>query len=57
VITFFLAGEGMTTLPLYIYSKVKFGATPTVNALSTLIFVVTFVALYLIHSFSKEEIS
>lgn len=55
VITFFLAGEGMTTLPLYIYSKVKFGATPTINALATLILGISFISVCLIHTFSKEE--
>lgn len=55
VITFFLAGEGTTTLPLYIYSKIKFGALPTINALSTLILAATFVFIYLVHRFSKEE--
>lgn len=55
VITFFLAGEGMTTLPLYIYSKVKFGATPTINALATLILGISFISVCFIHAFSKEE--
>lgn len=55
VITFFLAGEGTTTLPLYIYSKVKFGATPTINALATIILGITFITVYLAYTFSKEE--
>lgn len=55
VITFFLAGEGTTTLPLYIYSKVKFGATPTINALATIILSITFITVYLAYTFSKEE--
>lgn len=55
VITFFLAGEGTITLPLYIYSKVKFGSTPIINALSTLILVITFVCIILVQTFSKEE--
>lgn len=37
VITFFTAGPGSTTLPLMIYSQVKRGVTPEINALSTLI--------------------
>ena len=36
VITFFTAGIGSTTLPLRIYSMVKLGVTPEINALSTL---------------------
>jgi spermidine/putrescine transport system permease protein len=36
VITFFTAGIGSTTLPLRIYSMVKLGVTPEINALSTM---------------------
>ncbi len=37
VITSFVAGVGATTLPLYIYSMLKVGVTPEVNAVSTLL--------------------
>jgi putrescine transport system permease protein len=36
VITSFTTGPGNTTLPLLIWSKVKLGVTPDVNALATL---------------------
>lgn len=36
VITYFTAGPGSTTLPLRIFSMVRFAVTPEVNALSTL---------------------
>jgi ABC-type spermidine/putrescine transport system permease subunit II len=36
VITLFLIGSG-NTLPIYIYTQVKFGITPEVNALATLL--------------------
>jgi len=39
VITFFTAGVGSTTLPLRIYSMVKLGVTPEINAVSTLLLV------------------
>lgn len=55
VITFFMAGEGTVTLPLYIYSKVKFGSTPTINALSTLLLIATFATIWLVQIFSKED--
>jgi spermidine/putrescine transport system permease protein len=35
VITFFTSGPGATTLPLRIYSMVKLGVTPEINALSS----------------------
>lgn len=37
VISFFTAGVGSTTLPVHIYSKLKFGITPEINAISTLL--------------------
>lgn len=47
VITQFTAGVGSTTLPLRIYSLVKFGVSPEINALSTVMIIVT-VALTLV---------
>lgn len=38
VITFFVSGPGSTTLPVRVYSMIKFGVTPEVNAISTLMF-------------------
>jgi putrescine transport system permease protein len=40
VITTFTTGPGATTLPLLIWSKVKLGVTPDVNALATITVVV-----------------
>jgi len=40
VITSFTTGPGATTLPILIWSKVKLGVTPDINALATLIIVV-----------------
>ena len=37
VITSFTSGPGSTTLPIYIWSKVKLGVTPDINALATVI--------------------
>jgi spermidine/putrescine transport system permease protein len=37
VVSFFTSGPGSTTLPILIYSSVKRGVTPDINALSTLI--------------------
>jgi spermidine/putrescine transport system permease protein len=47
VITFFVAGPGSTTLPLRIYSMIKYGAPPLINALSTLLLAVTLAAVLL----------
>jgi spermidine/putrescine transport system permease protein len=41
LITFFVSGAGADTLPLKIYSMIKFGVSPEVNALSTLLLALT----------------
>ena len=38
VITFFMAGPGSTTLPVLIFSKIRFGISPEINAISTMMF-------------------
>jgi len=45
VITSFVAGVGATTLPLQIYSMLKVGVTPEVNAVSSLLLLVTIVMI------------
>jgi ABC-type spermidine/putrescine transport system permease subunit II len=40
IITFFTVGPQMT-LPIYIYTQIKFGVTPEVNAVATLLLVAT----------------
>ena len=40
-----VAGVGATTLPLQIYSMLKVGVTPEVNAVSTLLLVLTIVLI------------
>jgi spermidine/putrescine transport system permease protein len=37
VITFFVAGAGATTLPVYIFGMIRVGITPEVNAVSSLL--------------------
>jgi spermidine/putrescine transport system permease protein len=46
VITSFVAGVGSTTLPIQIYSMVRTGISPEINAVSTLLLVATGVLLY-----------
>jgi len=40
VITSFVSGPGASTLPMVIYSKVKLGLTPDINALATIIILI-----------------
>ena len=45
VITYFTSGPGSTTLPLRVFSMVRFAVTPEVNALSTLWVLTVFILL------------
>jgi spermidine/putrescine transport system permease protein len=45
LITFFTAGPGATTLPLVVYGMVRKAVEPTINAVSTVVLLVTTMAL------------
>lgn len=55
LITFFTAGVGSDTLPLKIYSMIKFGVTPEINALSTLLLVITLLFVVFVFKPVKAE--
>ena len=54
VITTFTSGPGSTTLPLYIYGQLKFGVSPSINALSTVVLVSALVVLAVGGAFSAR---
>ncbi len=45
VITSFTSGPGSTTLPLYIFGQLRFGVSPAINALSTVVLLSALVLL------------
>ena len=47
VVTYFTSGSGFKTLPVLIYTAVKKGVTPDINALSTLLVLFTVLAILL----------
>jgi spermidine/putrescine transport system permease protein len=47
IMTFFVAGPGSTTLPVYIFSAIKAGVTPEINAISTLMLLISIVLVVL----------
>lgn len=53
VITYFVAGPGSSTLPLYIYSAIRFGVSPVINALSVVMILGTVLLTYLLRNFLK----
>ncbi len=56
VITFFTAGVGVATLPLQIYSMIKIAVTPEVNAVSTLLMLLTLGLIVLASRIAPEVI-
>ena len=54
VITFFVAGVGVSTLPLQIYSMIKVAVTPEVNAVSTLLMLLTLSMIALAARFAPD---
>jgi spermidine/putrescine transport system permease protein len=53
MISFFVAGPGATTLPIYIYGMVKRGVTPEVNALAALLMMITLMTVALAERIRK----
>ena len=47
VIAFFTTGESPTPLPVQIYSSIRFGVRPTINAIGTLMLVISFLIVAL----------
>jgi spermidine/putrescine transport system permease protein len=55
VITFFVAGVGSTTLPLLVYGMVRRGVEPTINAISTIVLIVTTTAILIAYRLREKE--
>ena len=55
-ITFFVAGVGVVTLPLQIYSMIKVAVTPEVNAVSTLLMLLTLSVVFLASRFAPDTL-
>jgi spermidine/putrescine transport system permease protein len=53
VITFFVTGPGATTLPLYVYSAIRFGVSPVINALSVVMILGTIALTWSMRNFLK----
>ena len=59
VITYLVSGPGSTTLPLYVYSMIRFGVSPVINALSfvliAIICIITFILRKGLKSFAASH--
>lgn len=57
VTSFFIAGIGISTLPIKIYSMMKFGVTPEINALACCLLVLTIGLLALSRRFGDKALT
>ena len=58
IITYFVAGVGTTTLPIYIFSQLRYGAiTAAISAIGTIFVVVSIIAVLLVTFLQKKEIT
>lgn len=59
IIAFFTSGAGRSsiTLPMQIYSMIRFGVTPEINALATIVMAVSATALLLSQWLNKEQMT
>ncbi|MAZ78267.1 MAG: spermidine/putrescine ABC transporter permease PotC [Legionellaceae bacterium] len=55
VISFFVSGPTYQILPIYIYSQLRVGPTPEINALCTLIILVTFLLVVVAQYFLRKR--
>lgn len=56
VITYFTAGTGSDTLPLRIFSMVRFGITPEINAVSSILLLNSIIFVLLSLKFQRREV-
>jgi putrescine transport system permease protein len=47
VIASFVSGPGASTLPMWIYSKIRLGVTPDINALATIIILIVSIGVFI----------
>jgi len=55
IISFFVTGPGFEILPLKIYSMVRLGVKPEINALCTVMFGLTLVFVLIAQVIQKEK--
>lgn len=56
VITYFTAGAGASTLPLQIYSMLKIAVTPEVNAISSLLMLLTLALIFIASKLAPDAL-
>jgi len=54
-ITYFVAGVGSTTLPIYVFSQLRYGTSPVINTIGTIFVVLPVLGLMLMNFLQKKE--
>lgn len=54
-ITYFVAGLGTTTLPIYVFSQLRFGTSPAINTIGTIFVMLPFILVLLMTSAQKNK--
>jgi len=55
VITYFVAGIGNTTLPIYVFSQLRYGASPVINTIGTIFIAAPLIVMLLITFVQKKR--
>ncbi len=55
IVSYFLAGPGGTTLPVYIFGMIRNAITPGVNALSTLLLLVSVIIVTVSYLLTRKK--
>jgi spermidine/putrescine transport system permease protein len=50
------AGQGSTTLPMQIYAMIRFGVTPEINAMATIVLLMSFILVLLAQRFNRGSV-
>jgi len=56
-ITYFVAGIGSTTLPIYVFSQLRYGATPVINTIGTIFVALPIIGLLLVSLLQRREVA
>jgi len=54
-ITFFVAGVGNTTLPIWVFSQLRWGVSPTINAIGTIFIILPVIGLLVMNFLLKRK--
>ena len=56
-VTYFVSGIGTTTLPLYVFSQIRFGESPIINAVGAIFIALPLIGMLLMNFFQKKAVT